>query len=234
MVAFVTVNEAQRQVWTAWSREVIASNSVFYNTTSGTADTTWDQWTNSTTTATTTSSNCFVWGSWCDNTTGRTATEVQTIQRSVTLGTDVVWDTWCNEPRMVINPGPAPRTPAQPTTKRRINQIRAKRRARDLLRSILTEEQWTDWERYQSVQIEVPSGARYEVVDGLAYLLQGELAVKKFCWHGVGQYNLEDRIAAFILKLRTDEETFLRQTHHNSWREHEQERVRLRRHRRAG
>jgi len=124
--------------------------------------------------------------------------------------------------------------------RRRVDRV-VEARARSLLRRILTDEEWLDYERHGSVRIVGRLGA-YEVGggsgfgepgrgwQGMIYRLDaaGEPA-EKLCCHPPLEYPLEDRIAAVVLALRTNEEGVLRKANRHAWKPHERERVRLRR-----
>jgi len=196
----------------------------------GTGGDVWPIWCESTITGTASSltSTCdLIWPNWVQG-TGTAGLTTATMTTNIS---NVVWHEWCDPGNRVTIYGDQASVPsmsAQPA-RRNINEIQKKRRGRALLRSVLSQEQWEDWELHRSVRVEGESGDLYEVVDGFAYRLERGIVTAKFCWHGVGGYCIEDRIAAFILKLRTREAGFLRETHLNSFQEHEKRRVVLRR-----
>lgn len=116
--------------------------------------------------------------------------------------------------------------------------IGIRRKAKELLRSILTPSQWTEYCTYGSVRIVGSAGGIYEIGggwNGMVYKLDihGN-AIAKLCIHPQGNYPIEDSVVALVLNLLHNEPEVLRKANTHQFNEHEQRRVALRRvHRKA-
>ena len=122
--------------------------------------------------------------------------------------------------------------------KLRLRHARERRRIRanasGLLRTLLTADQWKEYRRFGSVRVagkdhvyEVGGGRGWE---GMIYKLDFQgVPVAKLCCHPSHDYPTEDRVAAVVLALRSDEDAVIREANVHQFREHEKERVKLRR-----
>lgn len=89
----------------------------------------------------------------------------------------------------------------------------ARERARTLLRSILTPDQWREYERDGTITISSQSGQRYQLnnkgrVRNITRLNQGNVAVEYLCCHPVDDVPIEDVLIAQKLHLECAEESF--------------------------
>lgn len=89
----------------------------------------------------------------------------------------------------------------------------ADRRAEELLRLILTDQQWAAWERGEGIVVRSQHGRRYRVNKGWAGNVE-EIDARgrrkaRFCIHPSRSMPVADNVAAQILMLKTDEDLFL-------------------------
>lgn len=222
-----------------------------------TADTIWREW-NSTATITlndVTATNVTatdltirdgIWRSWLNDSTANITFRIS----------DGIWQSWNDnvihtpvrrprrtDPQIVVAPAP-PIDPIVEQLARLKQKLRtagqrraAKERGLELLRSLVTEEQWQEFRRYGSIR----ERGRYAVYEigcgwsGHVYELSfdGE-PLRKLCVQmGIGkgghQWTKGDRIAAVLLALRHDEQGLVKMAGEHRWGKHERERVRARR-----
>lgn len=198
-------------------------------------DSIWTHWTTASNTITITGSHTAsgIWRSWIDS----TSTAGTTIHIR-----DNIWTEWVGNqagPTNVVH-APPQRTKIQ-LLKEKIVRVRKGRRVKerglDLLRSIVTAEQWRDFRRYGSVR-EAGEHAVYEVGCGwIGHVYELDFQgnpLRKLCLQmGVGQagktFTKGDRIAAVLLALRHDEAGTVSMAGKHGWLPHEKERVKARR-----
>lgn len=200
----------------------------------------WYTWT-ATSSATTTN------GSWGDNCFKLWITSDSTTSATVCYR-DNVWTGWTTGTttansnitfRRQEPPAPSPeqvRKAQQATLKANLKKKRAERKARikalDLLRLVLTLEEFQDYRRHGSVRVRTQRGW-YEVggrASGKLYRLNEQgVPTQKLCYSLHGSYCREDNVAAIVLALKLNEEQFLRETRDNQFEGREKERVALRR-----
>lgn len=110
----------------------------------------------------------------------------------------------------------------------RRDRIVARRKARRLLRSVLSQGQWSDWVRYRSVRVEASGGGTIEVgaEPHKLYVIDANgRPVKKLCVIAPMEYCDEDRMVALLLALRVDEAGTLKLGNPNTFQTGEKERV---------
>lgn len=183
-----------------------------------------------------TTSTDFIWVAWTNDSTGYTTTTgdaTGTASNGAYTIRIEAWQDWA----------PKALTHAE-KLKRRIEQRRSiqpvKKRAEELLKSILDDEQQEDWRLHNSVRVHGSDGGLYEIGcgwAGMVYTLDPvtEEPLQKLCVHPSSSYPVGDRVAALVLALQTDEMAILKKGNPHPWGVHEKERVKLRRaHRAAG
>ncbi len=109
----------------------------------------------------------------------------------------------------------------------------ARQRARALLKSLLTAIEWSEYQRYGSVQVVGSLGGKYEVGGGtmgmVTQLDDDYNPIQKICYHPSTQYVVEDRVAAVILDIKCDESRVRTQGNKHSWCGDEQRKAKARR-----
>lgn len=187
-----------------------ATNMVTRSDTVATDNAVWPMWVEGLSNTGTATTGTLVWLNWVEDTSGRYPI----------TSTTTVW-----------------REPNQ--AKGRIIQTRklrrCQKRGRELLRSIVSPEQWKEYRQYQSIR-EVGALAIYEVGCGwMGHVYQigfnGE-PERKLCLQmgaRMNEFGNEDRIAAIILALRENEAATVARAGVHHWGEHERERIKARR-----
>jgi hypothetical protein len=128
---------------------------------------------------------------------------------------------------------PDPNAALKRKLERRRSQRGIRRAADQLLQSILTEAEWEEWRRYDSVRVVGSEGGVYEVGVGWEGMLfkigiDGE-PEQKLCCHPSTQYPTGDRMATMILALRTNEAEIIRKANVHHFSDADKQRVRARR-----
>ena len=193
------------------------------------ANAVWNTWT--TTTASNVTSGTFstdaIWHSWTDGT--GTSTD------DITATNDGIWRIWVDgvEQAPVAWGSPNPLRALKERLQRRRKQRGIRESANRLLQSILTDDEWQEWRRYESVRIVGSEGGVYEVGVGWGGMLfkigiDGE-PEKKLCCHPPSSYPTADRVATMILALRADEAEVIRKANVHHFSDNEKLRVKARR-----
>ena len=178
----------------------------------------WNDWAISSSTATSWTNN--TWANWSGSTAATTGSY------------------------MVTAPTPERLTPEQRAEQelrvarheaaRKVEQRRrelASERAEQLLKTILTEDQWVSWERDKNFELITQSGRRYRIRRGVSHnvqLVEDDFETESLCAHPaisvwsedgglLGKIPAEDVVVAQVLALRTDEEGFRRVANISQW-----------------
>lgn len=175
-----------------------------------------------------------IWNTWTTTiSNGTSSTTYQNLGYAINSAT---WNSWNNNNSTITyttrNYQPEPETEEQRTEREaQLEQIRErvharrhehkkiKERARTLLRSVLTEEQWRDWETLEQFTVVGSHGGRYRIMSGSVgnvYWFDDNGDIARYCAHpqlvDAEGRNLpnEDVLAAQTLALMTDEAQFIR------------------------
>jgi len=106
--------------------------------------------------------------------------------------------------------------------KHRLERAKVRRTAAAMLKTILSSEQWRDWQRYRAIRFRGRAGV-FEInpaSGGELYLLDHEakVAKEKFCVHAPSSYPTEDRVASLLLALMADEDVVLQRANRCTFR----------------
>lgn len=187
------------QVWTTWTSNTL----------------TWSS--NGTALPWTTSASTSVWGSWV-TTTGTASSAIQYVAPApVHLSVE-------EQQRLAEETARRAEETARRVEERAARTRAALERARETLRSILTDEQWEQYEREERFELITQSGRRYRIrlgVAGNVKLVEHGQEVESLCCHPsqtvrdeegryLGDLPTEDVVIAQVLALRADEEGFRR------------------------
>lgn len=200
-----TASTFGNQVWYAWT-----DTTTNVSVTTGSSDTTG-------------SFQNVVWDSWNSTTT--------TGSSYTTSGQVVYWRSWASD----ADREAARRRREQAALKSRLERSPIRKRAAALLRRLLSDDQWRDYEQHESVRVVGSQGGLYEVGhnnwEGMLVKLdpQTEQPIEKLCCHPSASYPAEDRIATMVLALQTDEPSILAKANRHPWKQYERERVEKRR-----
>lgn len=184
----------------------------------------WQHWTNSNTTTTT--GNYLIWSDWV----GTSATGSTTYYSN-----DNIWYGWQNTPVIVQGGYHRPVQASQEEVERRDQEHRARilriaaekkdadLRAEELLKVILTDEQWAAYTEKREFAVIGKSGRRYLIrrgTHGNVKVVQDEVVIESLCIQPpLGEYDEEmhyrevplgDVMVAQVLGIRHDEENFRR------------------------
>lgn len=229
-VSGVTFETLRDTIWTHWTTasDTVVVTGNFIATAHGLASGIWRSWIDGASTAgTTLHIRDDIWTEWVEN-SDHTRVPLQSERVENQAGpTNVVYA--------------PPRKTKIEVLKEKIVRVRkgrkVKERGLDILRSIVTAEQWSDFRRYGSVR-EVGEHAVYEVGCGwIGHVYELDFQgnpLRKLCLQmGVGQagksFTKGDRIAAVLLALRHDEADTVSMAGKHGWLPHEKERVKARR-----
>lgn len=167
---------------------------------------------------TATTSTTAIWNNWTTVTTGSST--------GVTAAWDNVWATWNTSGTntiTTITTTPYRRETEEEREERRRRDLEAAQRreaaterARDLLRLVLSDEQWADFEAGKSFHVIGSDGGRYRVrygTTGNVALVRDDQVIERLCAHPRlyeigGVLPTEDVLAAQVLALRHDEAGF--------------------------
>jgi len=123
----------------------------------------------------------------------------------------------------------------QDAVKNRIKKTRAKRRGLNLLRMILTADEFNQWMLFRSVRFRGSLGGYYEVGGGphgrLVYRLNENGTPKeRICYQPSSDFIIEDQVCALILDIKCDESRVISKGNPSTFFSlHEGNRVALRR-----
>ena len=167
-----------------------------------------------------------VWISWVNDATN---TGSSWVTDSTT--TSSPWITWTIQ-AVDLAASRARATKLRLEKERKARQPREK--ARTLLRSLLTEEEWQSWREHNSVRLLGSEGGLYEIGCGWAGMLYKldpatSEPLAKLCCHPPSHFPVEDRVATLVLALRADENDVLHRANVHHFSDEEKRRVRARR-----
>lgn len=200
-----------------------------YTLTGEGANAVWGTWTTAASNVTSGTINTdAIWNSWTVDTADITASNV------AANGLWRIWVDGAEQPQPAVwSNSPNPLHALKEKLQRRRKQRGIRESANRLLQLILTDEEWQEWRRYESVRIVGSGGGVYEVGVGWEGMLfkigiDGE-PEKKLCCHPSTRYPTADRVATMILALRADEVGVIRKANVHPFSDNEKLRVKARR-----
>lgn len=114
--------------------------------------------------------------------------------------------------------------------KRRMKNLRIRRTAEAMLKTLCTPEQWRMWRLRKAIRHVGKSGI-FEINpawQGELFLLSHEgKAKEKLCIHASHDYPVEDRAATLLLALRADEDDLLKRANRHKFLDKEERRLEL-------